>query len=156
MQCNSSKHQPTHLLAHTSLCDVCTQGGSRQQHFVQVDALQPGVLLDHILVDLQHVSSANHVVHSSEAHFCHVLTHVLCHHEEEVDDVLRLSSKLGPQDWILQITIVNVTGIILMVIVTPYCTIVHSSALCSRHAEEVDDMLRLSSKLGSQTWVLLK
>jgi len=33
---------------------------------------------------------------------CHVGPHLLCHHEEEVDHVLRLTSKLGSQLRVLQ------------------------------------------------------
>jgi hypothetical protein len=94
----------SHLLAHTSLCDILPEASSRQQDLVQIDACQAGVLLDDVLVHFQHVSPPNHVIHGTEAHGCHVLTHVLCHHEEEVDGVLRLTSKLGSQYRVLQTT----------------------------------------------------
>ena len=50
---------------------------------------------------IEHIDAANHFVHATEAHICHVLPHLLRQEEEKVDDVLGLPLKLFAQYRIL-------------------------------------------------------
>mmetsp|Transcript_30094 Transcript_30094/g.66685 ORF Transcript_30094/g.66685 Transcript_30094/m.66685 type:complete len:271 (+) Transcript_30094:3246-4058(+) len=85
------------LLHHVALGSVRAQLGSGQQQLGQVDAAGLGVGLNGLPVHLQHISAAHHLIQGPEAQAGHDLTQLLGHHEEVVDHVLRLTSKLGAQ-----------------------------------------------------------
>src|SRR5215471_21853130 len=55
----------------------------------------------HCRLHVQHVDSADHLVHRAEAHLRHVLADLLGNEEEKVDNVLRLSLEVLSQSRIL-------------------------------------------------------
>src|SRR5882762_8524183 len=88
------------LLAYTICCCTGTHLPCRFQYGGKIEVFC--LRRTKLLINLKHISASDHFIDSAETKFRHISTQFLCKVVEEVDDLLRLTRKLGPKLGVLR------------------------------------------------------